>query len=58
MKSVSKRKFDIVMCRSIDGLGRALQNLVEILNERQAMKIDLFFLQQGIDTPTPSGRML
>jgi DNA invertase Pin-like site-specific DNA recombinase len=47
-----------VMCWSIDRLGRSLQNLVEILNELQSMKIDLFFLQQGMDTTTPSGRMI
>jgi DNA invertase Pin-like site-specific DNA recombinase len=48
----------MVMCWSIDRLGRSLQNLVEILNEMQSMKIDMFFLQQGIDTTTPSGRMI
>ncbi len=58
MKSATQRKFDMVMCWSIDRLGRSLQNLVEILNELQAMKIDLFFLQQGMDTSTPSGRMI
>ena len=47
MKSATQRKFDMVMCWSIDRLGRSLQNLVEILNELKAMKIDLFFLQQG-----------
>ena len=58
MKSATQRKFDMVMCWSIDRVGRSLQNLVEILNELQAMKIDLFFLQQGMDTSTPSGRMI
>ena len=58
MKSATQRRFDMVMCWSIDRLGRSLQNLVEILNELQAMKIDLFFLQQGMDTTTPSGRMI
>ena len=58
MKSATQRKFDIVMCWSIDRLGRSLQNLVEILNEMQSMKIDMFFLQQGMDTTTPSGRMI
>jgi hypothetical protein len=48
----------MVMCWSIDRLGRSLQNLVEILNEMQSMKIDMFFLQQGMDTTTPSGRMI
>ena len=58
MKSATQRKFDMVMCWSIDRLGRSLQNLVEILNELQSMSIDLFFLQQGMDTSTPSGRMI
>ena len=58
MKSATQRKFDMVMCWSIDRLGRSLQNLVEILNELQALKIDLFFQQQGMDTTTPSGRMI
>jgi DNA invertase Pin-like site-specific DNA recombinase len=58
MKSATQRKFDMVMCWSIDRLGRSLQNLVEILNEMQSIKIDMFFLQQGMDTTTPSGRMI
>jgi len=58
MKMATQRKFEVVMCWSIDRLGRSLQHLVEILNELQAMKIDLFFMQQGMDTTTPSGRMI
>jgi DNA invertase Pin-like site-specific DNA recombinase len=58
LKDATRRKFDMVMCWSIDRLGRSLQNLVEILNELQALRIDLFFLQQGMDTSTPSGRMI
>jgi len=58
MKLATQRKFEIVMCWSIDRLGRSLQHLVEILNELQAMKIDLYFMQQGMDTTTPSGRMI
>ena len=58
MKMATQRKFEVVMCWSIDRLGRSLQHLVEILNELQAMKIDLYFMQQGMDTTTPSGRMI
>ena len=58
MKMATHRKFDMVMCWSIDRLGRSLQHLVEILNELQAIKIDLYFMQQGMDTTTPSGRMI
>ena len=58
MKSATQRKFDMVMCWSIDRLGRSLQNLVEILNELETLKVDLYFLQQGMDTSTSSGRMM
>jgi DNA invertase Pin-like site-specific DNA recombinase len=58
LKAATQRKFDMVMCWSIDRLGRSLQHLVELLNELQALKIDLFFQQQGMDTSTPSGRMI
>ena len=58
IKMATQRKFEMVMCWSIDRLGRSLQHLVEILNELQSMKIDLFFMQQGMDTTTPSGRMI
>ncbi|MDH6302629.1 DNA invertase Pin-like site-specific DNA recombinase [Polynucleobacter sphagniphilus] len=58
MKMATQRQFEMVMCWSIDRLGRSLQHLVEILNELQSMKIDLYFMQQGMDTTTPSGRMI
>ena len=58
LKDATRRKFDMVMCWSIDRLGRSLQHLVEILNELQALKVDLFFQQQSMDTSTPSGRMI
>ena len=58
MKDATRRRFDMVMCWSIDRLCRSLQHLVEILNELQALKIDLYFQQQGMDTSTPSGRMI
>ena len=56
LKDATRRRFDMVMCWSIDRLGRSLQHLVEILNELQALKIDLYFQQQGMDTSTPPGR--
>lgn len=58
MKSATQRRFDMVMCWSIDRLGRSLQNLIEILNELQSLKVDLFFMQQGMDTSTSAGRMM
>ena len=58
LKDAVRGRFDMVMCWSIDRLGRSLQNLVEILNELQQIKVDLYFLQQGMDTSTSSGRMM
>jgi DNA invertase Pin-like site-specific DNA recombinase len=58
MKAATQRKFDMVLCWSIDRLGRSLQNLVELLNDLQSLKVDLMFLQQGLDTSTHSGRMM
>ena len=53
LKDATRRKFDMVVCWSIDRLGRSLQHLVEILNELQVLKIDLYFQQQGMDTSMP-----
>jgi DNA invertase Pin-like site-specific DNA recombinase len=58
LKDAVRGRFDMVMCWSIDRLGRSLQNLVEILNDLQQIKVDLYFLQQGMDTSTSSGRMM
>ena len=48
MKAANQRKFDMIMAWSIDRLGRSLQNLVEILNDLQSLRVDLMFLQQGM----------
>ena len=48
----------MVLVWSIDRLGRSVQHLVELLNDLQSMRIDLMFLQQGMDTSTSSGRMM
>ena len=58
MKAANQRKFDMILVWSIDRLGRSLQNLVELLNDLQSMRVDLMFLQQGMDTSTSSGRMM
>ena len=58
MKAANQRKFDMILVWSIDRLGRSLQNLIELLNDLQSMRVDLMFLQQGMDTSTSSGRMM
>ena len=58
LKDAVRGRFDMMMCWSIDRLGRSLQNLIEILNELESVKVDLYFLQQAIDTSTPLGKMI
>ena len=54
-RAATKREFDVVMARSVDRLGRSLQDLVGFLGELHALGIDLFLHQQGLDTRTPAG---
>ena len=46
------------MARSVDRLGRSLQDLIGFLSELHALHIDLFLHQQGLDTTTPSGKAM
>jgi DNA invertase Pin-like site-specific DNA recombinase len=58
MKDAVNRQFEMVMCWSIDRLGRSITHLIEVMNELNESKIDMFFSQQSIDTQTSAGRMI
>ena len=58
MKDAVHRKFDMVLVWSVDRLGRSVSNLVEVMNELNELRIDLYFNQQSIDTSVASGRMI
>ena len=57
-KDMIRRWFDLVMVWDVSRLGRSVQHLIEFLNDVQAVGCDLFIHQQGLDTSTPSGRMM
>jgi DNA invertase Pin-like site-specific DNA recombinase len=57
-KDMVRRKFNRILVWDISRLGRSLQNLVEFLNDIQAVNCDLYIHQSGLDTATPSGRMM
>src|SRR4029450_6836539 len=57
-RDATKRQFDVIMAWSVDRLGRSLQDLVGFLSELHALGIDLFLHQQGLHTPTPSGKAM
>jgi hypothetical protein len=53
---VVRREFDLIAAWSVNQVGRSLQDLIGFLSDIQARGVDLY--QQGVDTSTPSGRML
>jgi DNA invertase Pin-like site-specific DNA recombinase len=57
-KDATRRKFDVVMAWSVDRLGRSLQDLVGFLGDLHAVGVDLYLHKQGIDTTTPTGKMM
>jgi DNA invertase Pin-like site-specific DNA recombinase len=57
-KAVARREIDMVAAVAVDRLGRSLQDLVSFLADLHAKGVDLFLLRQGLDTSSPSGRML
>ena len=58
IKGAVKKDFDMILCWSVDRLGRSLQDLVSFLNEIHSVNCDLYIHQSGIDTSTPSGKMM
>ena len=58
MKDAYQKKFQVIMSWDVSRLGRPLKHLVEFMEDIQAKGIDLFLLQNGIDTTTPSGRAM
>jgi DNA invertase Pin-like site-specific DNA recombinase len=51
-------EFDRILVWDVSRLGRSLQHLVEFLNEALTTRTDLYIHQSGLDTSTPSGRMM
>jgi DNA invertase Pin-like site-specific DNA recombinase len=58
LKGATRGQFDMVMAWSVDRLGRRLSDLIEIMNELNALGVGLYLHQQALDTTTPSGRAM
>lgn len=58
LKDASRKNFDLIASWSVDRLGRSLQDLLGFLSEIHAKKVNLYLHQQGVDTTTPTGKML
>ena len=57
-KDMIRRKFTKIMVWDISRLGRSLQHLVEFLNDVNSINCNLYIHQSGLDTSTPSGKMM
>ncbi|MBI2335715.1 MAG: recombinase family protein [Deltaproteobacteria bacterium] len=53
-----KRKFDTVLVWKLDRLGRSLKHLVSLIEEFHALGIQFISYSEGMDTTTPSGKLL
>ena len=58
LQGVIRNEFDVVMVWDVSRLGRSLKHLVTLLEDFHAKGVNLYFHQQGIDTTTPSGKMM
>ncbi len=58
LTGAARKEFDVIMAWSVDRLGRSLRDLVDFLGDIHAKGVDLYLHQQGIDTTTPSGKMM
>ena len=58
IKGAVQKQFDTILVWSVDRLGRSLQDLVAFLDEIHSVNCDLYIHQSGLDSSTPSGKML
>ena len=57
LRACRNGEVDIVGVVALDRLGRSLQHLLEILQEFQALGVDLYLRREGVDTSTPAGKL-
>jgi DNA invertase Pin-like site-specific DNA recombinase len=58
LKGVARKEFDLIAAWSVCRLGRSLQDLVGFLADIQNREIGLYLHVQGLDTSTPSVRLM
>lgn len=58
LRGAARGKFDMVVCWSLDRLGRSIMNLLHTLADLDAAGVNLYLHQQAIDTTTTGGRAI
>ncbi|NLH47245.1 MAG: recombinase family protein [Myxococcales bacterium] len=58
MKAVRRGQVDLISITALDRLGRDVRHLLTVVEELRQAGVGLFSLREGIDTNSPSGRMV
>jgi len=58
MADARKKRFDVVLVWKFDRFARSLKHLIDSLEDFAALGIDFVSFTEGVDTTTPSGRLL
>ena len=57
LKDARRRRVDVVVCWSLDRIGRSLKHGVVLLDDLQALGVSFVSVREGLDWTTPSGRL-
>ena len=58
MAAARKGGIDLIIATKLDRIARSTLNLAKLCDELDRLGVGLFFVEQGIDTTTPEGRMV
>lgn len=58
MADAQKKRFEVVLVWKFDRFARSLKHLIDSLEDFGALGIDFVSYTEGVDTTTPSGRLL
>ncbi len=58
MADAKKRKFDVLLVYKLDRLSRSLKDLITTLDDLKSMGVDFVSYDNGLDTTTPTGRLI
>jgi DNA invertase Pin-like site-specific DNA recombinase len=58
MADAKRREFDVLLVYKLDRLSRSLKDLITTLDDLQSLGIDFISYDNGLDTTTPTGRLL
>jgi DNA invertase Pin-like site-specific DNA recombinase len=58
LADAKRRRFDVLVCWKLDRLGRNLRHLILLLDDLHAVGVGFVTLGEGIDTTSPTGRLV